>query len=36
MNGIKYENGKIDVPDNPVVLFIEGDGTGLTSGMPQG
>ncbi len=28
MNGIKYENGKIDVPDNPVVLFIEGDGTG--------
>ncbi len=28
MNGIKYENGKIEVPDNPVVLFIEGDGTG--------
>lgn len=25
---IKYENGKINVPDNPVVLFIEGDGTG--------
>ncbi len=25
---IKYEKGKIDVPDNPVVLFIEGDGTG--------
>jgi len=25
---IKYEDGKITVPDNPVVLFIEGDGTG--------
>ena len=25
---IKYENGIINVPDNPVVLFIEGDGTG--------
>ncbi|HQQ49588.1 MAG TPA: isocitrate dehydrogenase (NADP(+)) [Spirochaetota bacterium] len=25
---IKYENGTIEVPDNPVVLFIEGDGTG--------
>lgn len=25
---IKYENGTIKVPDNPVVLFIEGDGTG--------
>lgn len=25
---IKYENGNIEVPDNPVVLFIEGDGTG--------
>ncbi|HSV97687.1 MAG TPA: isocitrate dehydrogenase (NADP(+)) [Spirochaetota bacterium] len=25
---IRYEHGKIEVPDNPVVLFIEGDGTG--------
>ncbi len=25
---ITYENGKISVPDNPVILFIEGDGTG--------
>lgn len=25
---IKYENGKLEVPDNPVVLYIEGDGTG--------
>jgi len=25
---IKYESGTIEVPDNPVVLFIEGDGTG--------
>jgi len=25
---IKYENGKIETPDNPVILFIEGDGTG--------
>ena len=25
---IKYEHGIIQVPDNPVVLFIEGDGTG--------
>jgi len=25
---IKYENGKIEVPDNPVILYIEGDGTG--------
>ncbi|MCX8123671.1 MAG: isocitrate dehydrogenase (NADP(+)) [Spirochaetes bacterium] len=25
---IKYHHGKIQVPDNPVVLFIEGDGTG--------
>jgi isocitrate dehydrogenase len=28
MDNIKYENGKIDVPDNPVILYIEGDGTG--------
>lgn len=25
---IKYENGIISTPDNPVLLFIEGDGTG--------
>ncbi|MBN1533236.1 MAG: isocitrate dehydrogenase (NADP(+)) [Spirochaetes bacterium] len=25
---IRYESGTIEVPDNPVVLFIEGDGTG--------
>ncbi len=25
---IKYENGNITTPDNPVILFIEGDGTG--------
>jgi len=30
MSGEKiiYEKGKIQVPDNPVLLFIEGDGTG--------
>ncbi len=25
---IKYENGKVEVPENPIILFIEGDGTG--------
>ncbi len=25
---IKYENGIVNVPDNPIVLFIEGDGIG--------
>jgi isocitrate dehydrogenase len=25
---IKYENGVISTPDHPVILFIEGDGTG--------
>ncbi len=25
---IAYENGKLTVPDNPVILYIEGDGTG--------
>jgi len=25
---IVFENGKISVPDNPIVAFIEGDGTG--------
>ncbi|MCX7679180.1 MAG: isocitrate dehydrogenase (NADP(+)) [Spirochaetes bacterium] len=30
MNGQKivYENGKLIVPENPIVLYIEGDGTG--------
>ncbi len=27
-NRIHYENGRIEVPDNPVLLFIEGDGIG--------
>jgi isocitrate dehydrogenase len=26
--GIGYENGKLQVPDNPIIPFIEGDGTG--------
>jgi len=25
---IRYENGQIEVPDNPIIPFIEGDGTG--------
>ncbi|MCP4130248.1 MAG: NADP-dependent isocitrate dehydrogenase [bacterium] len=25
---IKFENGILEVPDNPILLFIEGDGTG--------
>ncbi|HNV47538.1 MAG TPA: hypothetical protein PKJ16_10895, partial [Spirochaetota bacterium] len=25
---IQYQNGTVTVPDKPVVLFIEGDGTG--------
>jgi isocitrate dehydrogenase len=25
---IKYENGQFEVPDNPILPFIEGDGTG--------
>ena len=25
---IRYEKGRIEVPDNPIILFIEGDGTG--------
>ena len=30
MNGekITLKNGKLNVPDNPVIPFIEGDGTG--------
>jgi isocitrate dehydrogenase len=26
---ITYENGKLNVPDNPIVMFIEGDGIGI-------
>jgi isocitrate dehydrogenase len=26
---ITYKNGKLNVPDNPIVAFIEGDGTGV-------
>lgn len=26
---ITYENGKLNVPDNPIVAFIEGDGIGV-------
>jgi isocitrate dehydrogenase len=26
---IKIQNGKLNVPDNPVIPFIEGDGTGV-------
>jgi len=25
---IRYENGQYQVPDNPIIPFIEGDGTG--------
>ena len=25
---IRYENGRYQVPDNPIIPFIEGDGTG--------
>src|ERR1035438_8139276 len=25
---ITYENGKLVIPDNPIIPFIEGDGTG--------
>ncbi len=25
---IKMENGRLDVPDNPIIPFIEGDGIG--------
>jgi isocitrate dehydrogenase len=27
-NKIDYRDGKISVPDDPIILFIEGDGTG--------
>jgi len=26
--GIVYKNGKVSVPDNPIIPFVEGDGTG--------
>jgi len=26
---ITIQNGKLNVPDNPVIPFIEGDGTGV-------
>ena len=26
---ISYENGKLNVPDNPVIPYIEGDGIGV-------
>jgi isocitrate dehydrogenase len=26
--GIVYKNGKLSVPDNPIIPFVEGDGTG--------
>lgn len=26
---ITYENGKLNVPDNPIVMYIEGDGIGI-------
>ena len=26
---ITIQNGKLHVPDNPVIPFIEGDGTGV-------
>jgi isocitrate dehydrogenase len=25
---IKFENGKLEIPENPIIGFIEGDGTG--------
>jgi isocitrate dehydrogenase len=25
---VKWENGKLIVPDNPIIVFIEGDGIG--------
>ena len=28
------ENGKLQVPNNPIVPFIEGDGTGRIFGAP--
>jgi len=26
--GIVYKNGALSVPDNPIIPFVEGDGTG--------
>ena len=28
-NIIKFENGKLDVPNDPIIPFIEGDGIGV-------
>ena len=28
-NIIKFENGKLDVPNDPIIPFIEGDGIGI-------
>ena len=28
-NKISYKNGKLDVPSNPIIPFIEGDGIGV-------
>ena len=30
-NSIKMENGKLTVPDHPIIPFIEGDGIGPVS-----
>jgi isocitrate dehydrogenase len=32
---ITIRDGKLSVPDNPIIPFIEGDGTGPTSGAPR-
>ena len=29
---ISIKDGKLQVPDNPIIPFVEGDGTGVTSG----
>jgi len=33
---IGYANGELQVPDSPVIPFIEGDGTAATSGRRRG
>lgn len=35
MEGIKYINGKLQVPDKPVIPFIEGDGIGRDITVPS-
>jgi isocitrate dehydrogenase len=32
---ISIKDGKLQVPDNPIIPFVEGDGTGATSGAPR-